>query len=114
VLCGNDEIALGAMHAMLEAGHAVPGQVSIVGFDDTPLARFYTPALTTVRQDFKALGKLCVATLLPLVGRGLPGEHPEHLEAHLVIRDSAGPLGGFGARPESASSAQRAPRRRKA
>jgi DNA-binding LacI/PurR family transcriptional regulator len=112
VLCGNDEIALGAMHAMLEAGHAVPGQVSIVGFDDTPLARFYTPALTTVRQDFKALGKLCVANLLPLVGRGLPGEHPEHLEAHLVIRESAGPPGGSGTRPESASSAQRAPRRR--
>jgi hypothetical protein len=59
------------------------------------------------------LGKLCVANLLPLVGRDLPGEHPEHLEAHLVIRESASSPGGSGTRPESASSVQRAPRRRK-
>ena len=67
--CGNDEIALGAMHGTWRLGTR-PGQVSIVAFDDTPLARFYTPALTTVRQ-FKALGKLCVANLSPSWARAL-------------------------------------------
>ena len=48
MLCGNDDIALGTISAMHESGRPVPAEVSIIGFDDVPLARFYTLALTTV------------------------------------------------------------------
>lgn len=94
VLCGNDDIALGVMRAMHEARRSIPGEVSIVGFDDVPFARFYTPALTTVRQDFKALGRICFAKLVSLVGPSRPRERLEHPEARLVIRESAGPPPG--------------------
>ena len=63
VLCGNDELAFGVARAMNEAGRSVPASVSIVGFDDSPAAAFYSPALTTVRLDFRALGGVCFAKL---------------------------------------------------
>jgi DNA-binding LacI/PurR family transcriptional regulator len=91
LLCGNDDIALGAIRAMHEAGRAVPADVSIIGFDDVPMARFYTPALTTVRQDFKALGKTCFAELQSVLNPGLPGGRQRQPRASLVIRESAGP-----------------------
>ncbi len=91
VLCGNDDIALGVMRAMHEASRDIPADVSIIGFDDVPFARFYTPALTTVRQDFKSLGKVCFATLLSNVGLGHRAQFLDAPEAQLVIRESAGP-----------------------
>jgi DNA-binding LacI/PurR family transcriptional regulator len=94
VLCGNDDIALGVMRAMYEAGRSVPDDVSIVGFDDEPYAKFLTPALTTVRQDFKTLGKVCFTKLLALVGPGRPGEEVEYPQAVFVIRESAAPPPG--------------------
>ncbi|MGC8628054.1 MAG: LacI family DNA-binding transcriptional regulator [Acidimicrobiales bacterium] len=90
VLCGNDEIAIGVMRAMREAGRAVPEEVSIVGFDDTPLTPFYTPPLTTMRQDFQALGHLCFAKLQSVLGTNR-AEEPPWPQAELVIRESAGP-----------------------
>jgi DNA-binding LacI/PurR family transcriptional regulator len=91
LLCGNDDIALGVLRAMHEAGRPVPADVSIVGFDDVPFARFYIPALTTVRQDFKTLGKVCFAKLLSVVGTSQPIEPPGYPEAQFIIRESAGP-----------------------
>lgn len=93
VLCGNDELALGVLRAMHEAGRAVPGDVSVVGFDDTPLAEFYTPTLTTVRLDFAALGRTCFALLRdrirdPMARR--TGPTPV-----LVRRGSSGPPRGL-------------------
>ena len=67
VLCGNDDLALGLMRAMHAAGRAIPGDVSVVGFDDTPVAGFLTPPLTTVRLDFAELGRACFALLLALI-----------------------------------------------
>ena len=99
VLCGNDDIALGVMRAMHEASRQVPQDISIVGFDDVPYARFYTPALTTVRQDFRALGKVCFAKLLSLVGHGRATGDPGRPEARLVVRESAGPPPGALAGP---------------
>ena len=49
---------------MFEAGRDVPGDVIIVGFDDVPAAAYWTPALTTVRMDFVAMGRACVAALV--------------------------------------------------
>lgn len=84
VLCGNDDLALGLMYAMREAGRPVPDSVSVVGFDDAPQAAFYTPALTTVRLDFAGLGRDCF--------RLLTGEDtPTVSQPELVVRASAGP-----------------------
>lgn len=52
---------------MHSAGRSVPADVSIVGFNDTPFALYCSPPLTTVRQDFVALGRLCFARLLALL-----------------------------------------------
>ena len=57
VLCGNDDQALGVIRAAHDLGLRIPEDVSVVGFDDVPAAPYYTPALTTVRFDFAALGR---------------------------------------------------------
>lgn len=50
MFCGNDEMAAGLCRALHEAGRSVPGDVSVVGFDDIPLAEYFTPSLTTVLE----------------------------------------------------------------
>jgi len=91
VLCGNDELALGVIRALHDAGRAVPESVSVVGFDDTPLAPFYSPALTTVRQHFRALGRVSFARLRAALGHSVGPEEFVVPRAELVIRESAGP-----------------------
>jgi DNA-binding LacI/PurR family transcriptional regulator len=87
VRCGNDDLAIGVMRAMHEAGRAIPQDVSIAGFGDIPAAEFMIPALTTVRQDFARLGRASFATLLRLLDPGVP-EPARWPEAELIIRDS--------------------------
>jgi DNA-binding LacI/PurR family transcriptional regulator len=96
VLCGNDDLALGLMRAMHEAGRVIPDQVSVVGFDDIPVAEFLTPALTTVRLDFAELGRSCFTLLQALLAPGsTPGRpplrRPPTPEPELIVRESAGP-----------------------
>ena len=57
VFVANDQMAIGVLHAFAEAGLVVPRDVSVVGFDDIPEAGYLNPALTTVRQDFQAIGR---------------------------------------------------------
>lgn len=64
VFAANDQIALGVLWAMHEAGRRVPDDVSVIGFDDIPEAAFLTPPLTTLRQDFAALGRRSVNLML--------------------------------------------------
>ena len=64
VFVANDQMALGLINALHEAGLSVPGDVSVVGFDDVPEAGFFTPPLTTVRQDFAELGRRGVQLVL--------------------------------------------------
>jgi DNA-binding LacI/PurR family transcriptional regulator len=74
---------------MHEAGRAIPDSVSVVGFDDTPSSAFYTPSLTTIRQDFAGLGRACFAMLLDRAGSGFrSGPRPS-----LIVRESSGPPG---------------------
>lgn len=89
VFAANDELALGLIRALVEAGLSVPGDVSVVGFDDIPVAPFYLPPLTTVRQDFIDLGRQVVATLVDAIGGStqLPVVRP----ARLVVRKSTAP-----------------------
>src|SRR5690606_29548383 len=58
--CANDRIAQGLLLALHEAGRSVPDSFSVVGFDDVPEAAYYLPPLTTMRQDFAALGRRCI------------------------------------------------------
>lgn len=61
---GNDQMALGILRAFAERSLRVPHDISLVGFDDQPDAGYFTPPLTTVRQDFEELGHRCVSILL--------------------------------------------------
>ena len=87
VLAGNDQMALGLMHALTQRGFQVPGDVSIVGFDDIPEAEHFTPPLTTMRQDFNALGRDIMQSLLAVLqdeeSPDLPSTAPE-----LIVRES--------------------------
>lgn len=63
IFAANDEMAIGIIHGLHEAGFRVPDDVSVVGFDDLAIARHVLPPLTTVRQDFAALGESVVSAL---------------------------------------------------
>lgn len=90
ILCGNDDTAMAVRRALHEAGRDVPGDVSIVGFDDVPGAAYWTPALTTVRMDFVALGRACLAALAATL-TGAPQPAVELAPPSLVIRESTAP-----------------------
>jgi DNA-binding LacI/PurR family transcriptional regulator len=87
LLCGNDDTALAVRRALYEAGRDVPGDVSIVGFDDVPGAAYWTPALTTVRMDFVALGRACLAAVVAEV-TDEPQPEPALAAPCLVMRES--------------------------
>lgn len=64
VFCANDQMALGLLRALAEAGRRVPEDVSVIGFDDVPDSANYRPPLTTIRQDFAALAHRAVELLV--------------------------------------------------
>jgi DNA-binding LacI/PurR family transcriptional regulator len=70
IFVGNDQMALGLLRAFSEAGISIPGDVSVVGFDDTPEAAYFVPPLTTVRQDFEELGRRCVDAMVGEIEQG--------------------------------------------
>ena len=69
IFAGNDSMALGALKAIHDIGLKVPGDISLVGFDDLPESRFLTPALTTAHQDFNAVGARALEILIDLIER---------------------------------------------
>jgi LacI family transcriptional regulator, galactose operon repressor len=90
LLCANDRIALGAYAAAADAGRRVPHDVSVVGFDDTPIARYVRPTLTTVAIPTYEMGGAAVRLLLSqLDGGGEP--EVETMATRLVVRDSTSP-----------------------
>ncbi|WP_165067892.1 LacI family DNA-binding transcriptional regulator [Marisediminicola senii] len=90
VFAANDQMALGLIHAFLEAGLDVPGDVSVAGFDDIPEASHYWPPLTTVRQDFAELGRRAVALLLSQLEGTTEVDHRQ-VTPELVLRSSTAP-----------------------
>lgn len=90
IFSANDQTALGLLSAFAEAGIRVPADVSVVGYDDIPEAAYFVPALTTVRQDFGALGERLMHRLAALLD-DRPDEEPAALAAELVIRSSTAP-----------------------
>jgi DNA-binding LacI/PurR family transcriptional regulator len=91
VFVANDQMALGVLRALREAGVQVPGQVSVVGFDDVPEAAYFSPPLTTVRQDFDQVGLLALKLLLEQMADSSEREHHVVIEPRLVVRQSAAP-----------------------
>jgi LacI family transcriptional regulator len=92
IFCFNDIAAIGAIRALKEAGLSVPGDVSVVGFDDILSAAYYTPSLTTVRQPLAEMGKRGAQVLLERIASRENG-HPAEIVmvAELVVRESTGP-----------------------
>jgi DNA-binding LacI/PurR family transcriptional regulator len=88
VFAANDQMALGVMRAFRESGIRIPDDVAIAGFDDIPEAEFFGPPLTTVRQDFAAVGRASIRLLLDRIEGG--GREIPHLmiEPHLIVRRS--------------------------
>jgi len=95
VLCYSDAVASGVLEAALAAGLDVPGDVSLVGFDDSPLARSMRPPLTTVRQDVAAKGRAAISALTDAIDVARSGrtKRPRRvlLPTELVIRESTAP-----------------------
>ncbi|NUK60204.1 LacI family DNA-binding transcriptional regulator [Streptomyces lunaelactis] len=88
VVCASDMMALGAIRAARGLGLKVPRDVSVVGFDDSPLIAFTDPPLTTIRQPVQAMGQAAVRTLLEEIG-GTPAPHSEFVfMPELVVRGS--------------------------
>jgi DNA-binding LacI/PurR family transcriptional regulator len=89
VFAGNDQMALGVMKAMADAGRRIPGDVSVVGFDGLPESPFFRPGLSTVHFDFGEVGRRAVTYILDLIAGTSPPVVPP-IEPRLVVRASAG------------------------
>ncbi|WP_029067918.1 LacI family DNA-binding transcriptional regulator [Jonesia quinghaiensis] len=89
ILCANDEMAAGFMRAAHERGLRVPHDVSIIGFDDIPLSPYLWPPLTTVRQDFSAVGTALMDVLFRQIRSGQPlTDHRTTIPTELIVRGS--------------------------
>jgi DNA-binding LacI/PurR family transcriptional regulator len=88
IVCGSDMMALGVIRALREAGLAVPQDVSVIGYDDSPLIAFTDPPLTTMRQPVHAIAEAAVGVLLEEMA-GITGPKDEFVFApELVVRGS--------------------------
>ncbi|MGW0485645.1 LacI family DNA-binding transcriptional regulator [Nonomuraea sp. NPDC003214] len=91
VFAANDQMALGVLRALSEEGVKVPGRISVVGFDDIPESAFFSPPLTTVRQDFDVVGRHCIEMLLRQLDAG-PGPYERLVvPPGFVVRSSTAP-----------------------
>jgi DNA-binding LacI/PurR family transcriptional regulator len=91
VLAVNDDVATGIVRALIDSGRDVPGDVSVIGFDDIPLAAYARPSLTTVAQDFVELGRRTFRLLHSQLATGDRPAEPTVLPTRLLVRESTGP-----------------------
>src|ERR1019366_6009929 len=87
----NDQMALGVLRAMHKAGRDIPRDISVIGFDDVPEAQYFTPPLTTVRQDFGELGARGLRLLLAIIEARATGASPpsgSRITPELIVRSS--------------------------
>ena len=89
IFVANDQMALGVLRALHEADYEIPRQVSVVGFDDIPEAQYYTPPLTTVRQDFGEIGRRSLRLMLEMMESGAQAPpSPPLVAPELILRSS--------------------------
>ena len=101
VFAANDQMALGVLRAQHERGRAVPGRISVVGFDDMPESSSFWPPLTTVHQEFDEVGRHSVDLLVRAIKQGVAQKHPSETEisgttrllvpTRLIVRASTAP-----------------------
>jgi DNA-binding LacI/PurR family transcriptional regulator len=91
VFAGNDQMAIGAISAILAAGLRVPEDVSVVGFDDVPVAEFQPVPLTTVRQDFAEVTRLAMHRLIRTLEGHPPADRHRSIPAQLITRSTTAP-----------------------
>jgi DNA-binding LacI/PurR family transcriptional regulator len=94
LVVGNDQMALGVMRAIREHGLQIPDDISVVGFDDIPEAAYFEPPLTTINQDFAAIGKQSVEYLVEILRNPETPQHQRVLYPRFVERASTRSLGG--------------------
>ncbi|QTE31445.1 LacI family DNA-binding transcriptional regulator [Pengzhenrongella sicca] len=88
VFVANDQMAIGLLRALAEAGRDVPGDVSVVGFDDVPEAAYLSRALTTVRQDLAHLAMFGVGLLIDAISNPRRQDRRENVPVELVVRET--------------------------
>jgi DNA-binding LacI/PurR family transcriptional regulator len=91
IFAANDAMALGVLRRIHEAGRDAPGSISVVGFDDVPEAEFYTPPLTTIRQDFIELGRSSFGLVLDEIESGARTALRVTIAPELIVRASTAP-----------------------
>ena len=95
VVASNDHMALGAIHALAEAGISVPGDVSVTGFDDIHEASYFLPSLTTVRIDFERQGTFVFEALKAAIAGETSPDRSSFMQPQLMVRRSTTALSGF-------------------
>lgn len=91
LFAANDAMAIGAMHALREAGVELPREMAVAGFDDVPIARYVTPQLTTVRVDIAELGRRAVESLIAAIdGNAQRRGAADLITTTLIVRQSCG------------------------
>jgi len=90
IVCGNDQMAIGAMRELQAAGIRVPADIAVAGFDDIHLGALFAPPLTTVRQPMRLLGERACSLLLERIADPALPRRAERLPTELVVRESCG------------------------
>ena len=91
VFAASDSIAVGVIRTARKRGLDVPGDLSVVGFDDTYNAMWVEPPLTTVQQPLRQMGRVAARTVLDLAAGKVPDSHHVQLATTLVVRESTAP-----------------------
>ncbi len=93
ILASNDLMAIGCIAGLKESGLAVPGDLSVMGIDDIPFARFIDPPLTTVSIPLYELGRLGMESLMQIRNGTLTSQGEIYLPHELIVRGSTAVLG---------------------
>jgi len=88
IICASDPLALGAVRAARRAGRSVPGEVSVIGYDDSALMNSTDPPLTTVRQPIEPMGRMIIELLMAQLGGSAVAPDEYLFEPELVVRGS--------------------------
>ncbi len=88
LFCASDVMAMGVYRAAKKLGRKIPQDLSVVGFDDLPLASYAAPPLTTIRQNFFQFGEYSIKLLIDILGQKTAFSHQVYVDYNLILRDS--------------------------